>query len=342
MGEPNRIKRGRERRQMRAWKIGLVFCLLLVASAAQLGCDKIWPKKSSPPPYLLSQTIEGTESISAPDGKTIPVIDTSIEAVLGGSEVKENRVSFWGRAVNAKNAEFPQTILMFVNGQFFHSGNTGESRPDVVKRYGNPALLKAGFTFRFPIEKLGDLEHSKVRFFALWNNGVARELNYPKGYRWVGKGKSAPLAKDVSPKVSSPYELLSVPGKGEVIRSSDGTSLPVVTESMRAHLKSIVKQANLVRFSGWAADLKTGQLAQAVLIFVNGKLFYEGKFGSPELWLLENYEYADLVESGFKYEFARRAFRDIENLEVRMFSVWKNDVATELSYFRDYPWGRKD
>jgi hypothetical protein len=329
------------RKQLRMRTIKFTSFLFLLLSFTQLGCGKSEPGKTAPA-YKLSQTPEGNEMMSTPDGKMILVAPNSIDAVLAGAEVKNGSVTFWGRAADIKSAEFPGAILMFVNGKFAYLGNTGEDRPWLVEKFENPGLLKAGFRFIFPLEKFEKLESSEVRFISLWKNGVAYELSYPEEYRWAGKGESASRPQNVSPKDPSAYLLSSVPGVGKLIRAPDGRSFPVLTESMQANLGRAGSQGNVVRFSGWAADVKTGQLPQSIVMFKNGELFYVGKFGSLKPSLLEKYDYVYLLEAGFEYEFPAKAlFGKRENVEVRMFAVWKNGIAMELHYFQGYPWGKR-
>lgn len=113
-----------------------------------------------------------------------------IQGALGGSldlaVFRDGHVLFAGWAADIKKSRLPDTIVAFINGEFFFSGKTGVDRPDVAKYYNDPDLQKAGFEFVVPFSIFKDKDNPEVRFFAI-KGGVASELNYPKGYKWGKK-----------------------------------------------------------------------------------------------------------------------------------------------------------
>lgn len=214
----------------------------------------------------------------------------------------------------------------------------------MVDYYHNPALLKSGFTYKFPLVEFEDVHNSEVRFFAAWKNQVVRELNYydgKEGYKWLPKVKTVTVEERVQQKSSVPYSLLSTSDGSEIIRTSGRASLTVLRDSTRARLWSAGIEGNVVRFGGWAADVKTGELPQTILIFVNRQFFSLGQVGKLCPWLLETYDNPDLLNAGFDFEFPVSVLKDIGNSEVRLFAVWKNGIALETDYFEKYPWRRK-
>jgi len=74
---------------------------------------------------------------------------------------------------------------------------------------------------------------------------------------------------------------------------------------------------------------------------VNGKFFYRGRVGQFRPWLLEKYDRTELLEAGFDFQFPQKEFKDRDNSEIRLFSLWKNGAALEANYFNRHPWRKK-
>ncbi|MGH7961158.1 MAG: hypothetical protein ACRERD_04935 [Candidatus Binatia bacterium] len=90
-------------------------------------------------------------------------------------------------AADAKHAELPEAILIFVNGKSFYSGWTYLYRPDVALILNKPALQYTGFQYMFPTALLKNVDDLEIRVFALSKRGVASELNYRPEYKWRKK-----------------------------------------------------------------------------------------------------------------------------------------------------------
>jgi sulfatase-like protein len=139
-------------------------------------------KYQSAPIYsITSSTGESGEAILASNGTFIRVISGALQGYLDIVDVENDHVRFVGWAADVKNSQLPETILVFVDGEFLYSGRTSDERPDVAKFYGNAALQMAGFEYTFPLKSFRSNTNSKVRFFGVSKNGVASELNYPQG-----------------------------------------------------------------------------------------------------------------------------------------------------------------
>jgi hypothetical protein len=138
------------------------------------------------PLYIESSNQRG-EAVIWSDGTSMPVIADAL-GWLDVAVVEHDVVRFAGWAADTKRSELPEAIAIFVNGNFFHSGRTRVKRRDVVRAYGDAALLTSGFVYGFPLSLFEDLASAEIRVFALFKNNTASELRYHEGYEW---GKDA-------------------------------------------------------------------------------------------------------------------------------------------------------
>jgi hypothetical protein len=130
---------------------------------------------------LTSSTGASGEVLLSSNGTFIRVIPGALEGYLDFMVLEDDHVRFIGWSADVNNSQIPEAILIFVDGEFFYSGRTSEERLDVAKVHGNAGLQMAGFHYSFPLVSFRSGTNTKVRFFAVSKNGVASELNYPRG-----------------------------------------------------------------------------------------------------------------------------------------------------------------
>jgi hypothetical protein len=138
--------------------------------------------RASTPTYSLLDD-KGRTTIISSQGAFIPVIPNALQGWVD-SAINHGRVEFKGWAVDAKGAQLPEAIVVFVNGQFLYADQTHLHRPDIVQWLGNPAFEYSGFFYMFPLEPFQEMTNPEVRFFAVSKSGVASELHYLEGYQW--------------------------------------------------------------------------------------------------------------------------------------------------------------
>ncbi len=136
-------------------------------------------RQSSVTYSLFPPTGGRNEIITSSDGKTISVIKSALNGYWSIAHSENNYVVFYGWAADVKNFQLPETIVIFVNGKFLHTGSCNEYREDVAKAFNNEKLNNSGFKYYFPSSLFKDIINSEVRIFAVSKNGVAAELNPP-------------------------------------------------------------------------------------------------------------------------------------------------------------------
>jgi hypothetical protein len=138
------------------------------------------------------------------------------------------------------------------------------------------------------------------------------------------------------------YSLAALSGqRGEIITFSDGTSIPVIKNTLKGHLDVADVADDHIVFSGWAADMKNSQLPEAIVVFVNGKFFYSGHCGVDRPDVVKAYDNAALQKAGFLYLIPLSLVKNITNSKVRMFAVSREGVASELIYPKGYIMSKK-
>ena len=137
------------------------------------------------------------------------------------------------------------------------------------------------------------------------------------------------------------YFLAESSEHGEIITTSNGRSIRVIPNALKAHLDIVDVRKDHFVLSGWVADVKNSQLAEAIVIFADGEFFYSGRCNLDRPDLVKAFDNAALQGAGFSYLFPLSVFKDITNSKVRIFAVSKTGMASELKYPKEYKWGKK-
>ena len=119
----------------------------------------------------------------------------------------------------------------------------------------------------------------------------------------------------------------------------EGTRLPVTLEEPSAHLDIVEQKGDdSILFRGWAGDIGSSQPADAILLFVDAELVYQGKSGYPRPDVAEKLESAGLRDAGFLFRLDRELFN--EHSEVRCFAL-SGERISEVNYPKSFPWSSK-
>lgn len=139
------------------------------------------------------------------------------------------------------------------------------------------------------------------------------------------------------------YSLLAAnekPFKITII-SSAGQTIPVRPGEVKGHLALPEVGEAHVTLQGWAADLKASRPADAVIVFLDGNSIYSGYCNAPRPDVARKHHNPSLKNSGFKYFLPLSFFRDLADIEVRIFAISKRGVASEVYYPKGYRWCKK-
>jgi hypothetical protein len=124
-----------------------------------------------------------------------------------------------------------------------------------------------------------------------------------------------------------------------LVRHPDSTSMQIIPNALQGWVSSAVKGGH-VYFSGWAADVKNSQLPEAIILFMNGKFLYSGRTEKDRPDVAKHFDNPALQKSGFNFMLPFSLLKETPNSKVRFFAVL-NDVASELSYHKEYEWRMK-
>ncbi|MCY3970915.1 MAG: hypothetical protein OXG74_13340 [Acidobacteria bacterium] len=91
-----------------------------------------------------------------------------------------NRVEIEGWALDAARGQRPRQIVIYRDNHFLTNLGLNQERPDIAERFGNPALLRAGFGGAVPGEADAASPSERYRVFAIMLRGAAVELNPPR------------------------------------------------------------------------------------------------------------------------------------------------------------------
>ena len=94
--------------------------------------------------------------------------------------VSGDQVQIEGWAVDVTRGERPRQIVIYRDGHFLTNLGLNQERPDIVERFGNPNLLRAGFRGAVPGEIAVAAFDERYRVFAVMLRGAAVELNPPR------------------------------------------------------------------------------------------------------------------------------------------------------------------
>ncbi len=93
-----------------------------------------------------------------------------------GLLVSGNRIEIEGWAVDSTRGERPRQIVIYRDSHFLTNLGLNRERPDIAERFGNPALLRAGFRGVVRGEADADSLGERYRVFAIMLRGDAVEL----------------------------------------------------------------------------------------------------------------------------------------------------------------------
>ncbi|MEQ8860770.1 MAG: sulfatase-like hydrolase/transferase [Pseudomonadales bacterium] len=153
---------------------------------------------------------------------------------------------------------------------------------------------------------------NSVDFFLIEKVGMTRTLYGTQD--WRGEG----------------YAIADLSDGTRSIQMPAGDVVEIVPQAVRGYIYSQTPPGKGVHsFWGWAADLRAGQPAEYVLLFVNGKFVKFAEVNQPSPDVAEHYGNEDLALSGFRFEIPEVLW-SLEPTAVTAFAVSKTGKATEM------------
>jgi hypothetical protein len=252
---------------------------------------------------------EDNHLIDITTGESYSVYQEAVRGFVDGMKLDrlEEFVEIFGWAVDEKQMQLVDKVIILVDGQSVYLGSTSVDRQDVSKAYQNTQILRSGFRIILPFKILNDSD--EIRVFVI-SNGIASELGYSQAFqRHMPKFQSYQLQQD---------KIISLIGKQILIEPRKITGWV-----------DTVQNDNQVIISGWAADVVQGRLVDAVVVFVDDESVSAGCTNIPRLGVSEKFENDQLLWSGFRIALPNTSINHAK--EVRVFAI-SNGVASELRY----------
>ena len=169
-----------------------------------------------PAPFVFSSDLETLyTAYTCIDGRLLHHSPVRILGSVDSVVFPADDVVIMGFAASLRLFALADRILVFVDGELVHQGETGLQRQDVADFFQAPELLRSGFSLRFPRSLIEARPNPQVRLFATLDDAFS-ELNYGEEYPWKE-------ATPQSPSLSTPEDcragvagFLSEPGPLEV------------------------------------------------------------------------------------------------------------------------------
>ncbi len=124
-------------------------------------------------------------------------------------------------------------------------------------------------------------------------------------------------------------ELVAWPIRGRV-------KIKLKYENFTGYLSVSKARANKLLLSGWTGNVKTGDSAINLLIFINGKLVHTAPPHKYRSDVSSAYPILSKIKSGFRFDLPDQPIVDIR--DVRVFSMAPNGILYEVFYNQEHEW----
>ncbi|CAM2058768.1 hypothetical protein DSUL_20322 [Desulfovibrionales bacterium] len=215
--------------------------LAVIAISASLFWASMLPKLTTV--TLLDNTILKINS-------KIYAITDKLSGQLDTIDVNGDSLYFSGWAGDPAGGRVAKYVVAFMGNVPIGIDAPAIERPGVAKEI-SPKLLNSGFRFCGTITDEAAKSNYLLRTYAVYDDGGASELNYNVGL---------PYRPNLATIVLKPDGNLTVNGKNFLKINKKAGSLDTITSEGLGTV-----------FSGWAGDVLTGQPADYVIVFVDGK-----------------------------------------------------------------------
>ena len=121
--------------------------------------------------------------------------------------------------------------------------------------------------------------------------------------------------------LNSSFSLIGSSGwGGETLASSEGRKFRVVKASyLHAYLDAATIDEGRLMLVGWAADVKSIQLPEALIIFLNGDFMFSGRTGVRRPGLAKTFGAPKLEWAGFRFDLPSTLLKNAAHMEIAHF-----------------------
>lgn len=119
--------------------------------------------------------------------------------------------------------------------------------------------------------------------------------------------------------------------QNKIIRSSEGDTFQITENRFNSSIDSLEIEGESIVFYGWAANVKASKTPDAIVIFNNNAFFYSGPCNQDRPDVVDHFNNKALKRSGFHYTLPAKGVTDLADLNIRIFALYNDGVASELT-----------
>jgi|Deesub1362A_J573_1020465.scaffolds.fasta_scaffold00823_15 hypothetical protein len=116
------------------------------------------------------------------------------------------------------------------------------------------------------------------------------------------------------------------------IASSEGKFYRILKKELKGHLDVVEFKNKSIVLSGWAADANLLHPAEVIVVFANGDFLYSGYCNIKRPDLVKAFKNPQMINAGFSYNIPLLQVKDTTDLEIRVFALSEEGIASELHY----------
>jgi hypothetical protein len=253
------------------------------------------------------------------EGRLYPVLHNAVKG-----QVSRRGNSFTGEAIDLRRTRVAEAVLIFARGRSPQVRLLEAGSVESIGASGDAPQ----FRFSIPKPQLEQVADRDLRFLALAED-AASELDYqanrPGAEAWSG------------PSIALAIERRD---ESEGIAASSGEWIPLRTGDLRGRVEAASPLEGSVAFSGWAADIGSGSVPRAVLVFVDQHFIETTEIALARPDVAAELGSASFERSGFETELPRGLVG--EGCEIRFLVPSPGGAVAELEYAEDYSSAPRD
>src|SRR5262249_15454381 len=126
------------------------------------------------------------------------------------------------------------------------------------------------------------------------------------------------------------YDIALSAGAASLV-DRDGKSLRIVPRCLAGCVDEVRRADGCLEVAGWAADVKSREVAESILVFADGRLLYTGRPNAIRTDVAEKLGEPRLERAGFSFALPLEWLQGREDAPLRVFATSRRGEACELS-----------